>query len=160
MNVSFGKIRCFKENNPYINNTVANFQRSAMNYAQRAFDPHEKIPFRYGCDEITGLEYSLAEALEKKKNADVYIIAKRNGNVELRVVKKIEGNDGTQKTYIPCESYENKLSVEINPMQPLNRLKDKFRKFARRCEYYLLSGENKINKKKEAEIRASLEVNE
>ena len=160
MNVSFGKLRLLAESNPSQNRVITSTQRSAMNYAQRAFDPHEKIPFRYGCDERTGLEYSLAEALEKKKNADVYIIAKRNGNVELRVVKTVEGKDGKTKTYIPCESYENKLLTEINPMQPLNRLQDKFRKFARRCEYYLLNGESKINKKKEAEIRASLDVSE
>ena len=105
---------------------------------------------------MTGLEYSLDEALEKVRGADVYISYKRNGNVGLKVVKPLSQPDKNGRTiyYIPCESYENRLQHEINSRLPLTRVLHQLNKFARRCEYYVRSGNTGINKRLEAEALA------
>lgn len=148
MNISFGKIIILKEAQ-----TPSVSQQGAVKYAQRAFGPHEKIPFRYGVDPSSGLEYSLDEALKKVRDADVLITCKKNGNIELKVVKPLPAPDKNGKTryYIPCESYENRLVKEINIKQPHVRMMHQLNKFARRCEYYLRCGNTGINKRLEAE---------
>ncbi len=152
MNVSFGKIKCFRET-PNITNT----QQYALNKAMRVFGPHPTIPFRYGVDPYSGMELSLDEALKEKRNADVFITCKKNGNIELKVMKPLPKPDKNGKTvyYIPTESYENRLVSEINPL-PLNHLIHKLNKFARRCEYYVRVGNTGINKRIETEEMAKL----
>ena len=136
-NVSFGRIKCFKETQ-----NITNSQQYALKYARRVFAPHPTIPFRYGTEEKTGLELSLDKALELKKNADIYITCKKNGNIELKVLRAVPGTENLEKAkyYVPRESKDNPLIVEVNPQLPLNRLNDCFRKFARRCEFYLRNG--------------------
>lgn len=160
MQISFGKIKEVIERKSPINRVVSKEQQYAAKYAIRAFAPNPNIPFRYGSDPNTGLEYSLDEALKKKKNADVYIIHKLNGNIELRVMKMVPGTEALDKPkyYVPAESYTNKLKIEVNPRLPLKRLNEIFRKFSKRCEYYVRTGESKINKKTEEEIRTSLGI--
>ena len=155
MNVSFGRIRIIKEN-PL--KTPA--QIYAENYAIRAFAPNEYKPFEYGSDVSTGLEYSLDEALEKKRNADVCIVHKKNGNLQIKLRKIVPGTESNPVYYVPSESYQNKLKIEVNPNLPLSRLTCIFRKFAQRCEYYLKNGNGKLNRRTEAQIRASLGISE
>lgn len=148
-NLSFGRIKLLTEVK-----VPTESQKNAVKYAQRAFAPHKKIPFRYGVDPITGLEYSLDEALEKVRGADVLITSKKNGNIELKVIKPLPAPDknGKIKYYVPCESYENRLVKEINIMQPQIRMLHQLDKFARRCEYYVRAGNTGINKKIEERL--------
>ena len=151
MNVSFGKIKLYKQTNE-----ITNEQKTVVKNLVRAFAPHPTIPFRYGFDERTGLEMSLDEALKKRRNADVFITCKKNGKVEVKVVKNIGiDKNGKVLSYIPSESYDNKLVNEIS-MYPYRNLSHRINKFIRRCEYYVRCGNVGINKKTEDRLLADM----
>lgn len=179
MKVSFGKIYFYNEKKNGIE-YVPRYSESTDMRSHSQKNINDKLleifqTHKYDCPNDTKRKLSLEQLLEEKKNADLCIINKRDGSIDLQVrcglsnpEKCFKEDDSAIVGYIPYDKYDrNRLTkydirtfllIEKSYKKAIAKVDKKLKRFAEKCARYALSPNSKKNEWLEQEYYVSKQI--
>ena len=150
MNVSFGSLNQHCELTP-------NTRQVQVLY---------KIGERLDPDSIEELRYeskggNLTNLLKDKKDADIDVVLKRNGLIDISVIREAEWTHPYRNENFSFVPYSvtgyGKIKTTINPMSKNSVIKKNLEDFADKCYWYAKTAQSRRNSLLENELESKIE---